>query len=29
MASKILLVLAGIWLILQTVRGGLVNRIFG
>lgn len=26
-ATKILLAVLGIWLILQTVRGGLVNRV--
>lgn len=29
MATAIVLMLVGVWLILQTVRGGLVKRITG
>jgi hypothetical protein len=29
MATAIVLMLVGVWLILQTVRGGLVKRIVG
>ena len=29
MATNILLAILAIWVILQTIRGGLVNRIFG